>query len=344
MRFPPFTLIGSACLALLMYAAAAGAQVDLSGNWAAADSPDRLVNPIGPLPVDYVGIPLNAEGRAMGATADPSDEQQELNRQCQVWLVNYFVEGPFPIAIRPITDPITGGVIAWHMSGTPDRLPETIWVNGHPPPPLMARHTWTGFASGHWEGDTLAVSIIDLKDGWMTRGDAPESNQETVSMFLNREDDLLTMNFIIHDPVYLGAPYARGRTFRIMDGDPNFNIAPRNDCAPAEIVSGLSDGYHAARFLPGKNPDLNYMMTRYHIPLQVAVGGPEEIYPEFRDVLRKEYTVPPGYCQVDCCSAQAIRGTNCPAPPKAAAPGGPATGERGAPGRRAARSRGTAPE
>jgi hypothetical protein len=314
-------IVQLAALALLpLLAPVAGAQVDLSGNWRPIDSPDQLNQAEGPEPVDYVGIPLNQQGRAMAATADPSAEQSELYRQCTTWQVNYFVEGPFNIQISPIADPLDGNdVIAWHMSGTPDRQPEVIWVNGHAPPPPRSLHTYAGFASGHWEGDTLAVHIIDLKDNWLLRNDAPESNQATVDMFLNREADRLTMLFIVRDPVYLAAPYPRARTFQLTDGSPSYSIPTANDCMPAEVIPGLSDGYHAARYLPGKNPDLHFM-DRYHIPPDVALGGAEQIYPAFQKELDRNYTIPGGYCQADCCAAQAIRGTQCPEPPKAAVP------------------------
>ena len=328
MRASRSAVLGWAGLTLLLCASVASAQVDLSGDWRPIDSPDQLDQAEGPAPVSYVGIPLNQQGREMAATADPSAEQDELYRQCTTWQVNYFVEGPFNIQIRPIVDSFDGNdVLAWHLSGTPDRQPEVIWVNGHPPPSPLSLHTYAGFASGHWEGDTLAVHIVDLKDNWLLRNDAPESNQATVDMFLNRQGDLLTMLFIVRDPVYLGAPYARARTFELFPGSPTYSIPTGNDCMPAEVISGLSDGYHAARYLPGKNPDVDEMQ-RYHIPTSVALGGVQEIYPQFQKVLDKQYSIPGGYCQRDCCAAQAIRGTQCPAPPKAGAPGRAAAGER----------------
>ncbi|HTT04393.1 MAG TPA: hypothetical protein VMF64_03825 [Steroidobacteraceae bacterium] len=298
--------------ALLTFASSALAQVDLSGNWRPIDSPDQLNQAEGPAPVSYVGIPLNQQGRQMAATADPSAEQEELYRQCVTWQVNYFVEGPFNIQISPVGDPLdSNDVQAWTLSGTPDRQREVIWVNGHPQPPPTALHTYAGFASGHWDGDTLSVHITHLKDNWLLRNDAPESNQATVDMFLNREADLLTMLFIVHDPVYLGAPYPRARTFRLVAGSPTYSIPSANDCMPAEVIEGLSDGYHAARYLPGKNPDLHYM-GRYNIAPDVALGATQEIYPAFQKVLDKQYTIPQGYCQADCCAAEGLRGTQCP--------------------------------
>ena len=45
-------------------AAAAFAQVDLSGTWGAINHEDGLERGAGPYAVDYTALPLNAEGRA----------------------------------------------------------------------------------------------------------------------------------------------------------------------------------------------------------------------------------------------------------------------------------------
>lgn len=304
------------CLVLTLYPRSALAQVSLLGNWQSIDdwNAQQLVVQ-GPPPVDFVGLPLNRAGRAMAATADPAQEQEELYRQCQPWLVNYFVEGSFPIVMTPITNRLNpADILGWKLTATPDRLGETIWIDGRPPPPPLAWHSWAGFASGQWRGQTLDVSVTHLKDSWLFRGDAPESNKGTARIFFTREGNLLTETFIIHDPVYLSAPYPRARVYRLYAGSPSYNIPAANNCMPAEVIANLSDGYHAARYLPGKNPDLNWMQVHYNIPPQVALGGAQEMYPEFLKTLRKEYRIPSGYCHMNCCLSEAFRGTKCPAP------------------------------
>ena len=291
------SLLG-ACL--LLAAATAGAQVDLSGNWQPAQPIIQLI-PNGPPPGDFMGVPLSAAGRAMAATADPNSESEELNRQCQVWLVDYYIDGPFGLEIRPVSNPLNGNdVRAWRIEGTVDRPPVTIWVDGHAPPAPLGLHTWAGFATGQWRGNTLDATITHLKDGWMLRNGAVQSDQASVRMMLSREGDLLTMTFIIRDPVYLSAPYARARSFRLTETSPTDIIGTTNDCLPAEVLPGLSDGKHAARYLPGKNPQLGSLMKDYGIPPQVALGGAQQMYPEYQKSLRKLYRRPEGYCQVDC--------------------------------------------
>ena len=58
-------LVAPACLALTLYAGGARAQVDLSGNWQPAETPFAQLIATGPPPGDFLGIPLNREGRAL---------------------------------------------------------------------------------------------------------------------------------------------------------------------------------------------------------------------------------------------------------------------------------------
>jgi len=301
----------------LLAGGAAQAQVDLSGNWAPAEGFVQLV-PNGPPPGDFLGVPLNPDGRAMAATADPNNESEELNRQCQNWLVDYFLDGPAGFEIRPIVDPLDGdNVLAWQLSGWIDRPTLTIWVDGHAPPSSRALHTWGGFATGRWQGDTLAVSITHLSDGWMLRNGAPQSDQATVSLSLAREGNLLTEIFILRDPVYLSEPWPRAKTFRLTDNSPTNGTGTVNDCLPAQVLPGISDGYHAARYLPGAkdNPARTYMAKDYGVPQRVALGGAQQMYPSYQKVVRKLYKRPQGYCQENCGGPRRPR-----QPPARAAP------------------------
>ena len=138
----------------------------------------------------------------------------------------------------------------------------------------------------------------------MLRNAASQSDQATVHMLLSREADMLTMTFIIRDPIYLAAPYARARSFRLSENSPTDVIPTVNDCLPAEVLPGLSDGHHSARYLPGKNPQLGAFVKGYGISAQVALGGAQEMYPDYQKTLRSTYKIPSGYCQVDCGAAR----------------------------------------
>ncbi len=304
------SLAGLMCLAVMAYAGPASAQVDLSGAWAPHDSPDFLHQAIGPFPMDFTGTPLNQEGRAAAASA-AAGERDELNRQCAPWLPPYIVEGPFGLQFRPITDPLSGTVVAWYIAGVLDRMPITVWMDGRAPPPALALHTYSGFTTGEWRGDTLVTTTTHLNDGMLTRNGAPSSNQATFTMFIARHEELLTITGIVHDPVYLDAPYVRVRTFKLNPAA-NENEIPVH-CSPAEVIEGFSDGYHSITYLPGKNPALKYMQENYNISLEAALGGAQTLYPDYRKKLKSQYTVPAKYCAHNCCASPGVRGTACPA-------------------------------
>ena len=38
----------------------------------------------------------------------------------------------------------------------------TIWMDGRPHPQENALHTWSGFSTGQWDGDTLVVTTTHL--------------------------------------------------------------------------------------------------------------------------------------------------------------------------------------
>ncbi|HEX4023937.1 MAG TPA: hypothetical protein VHX52_04435 [Steroidobacteraceae bacterium] len=324
-------LSSSMGLMAILYSLGAAAQVDLSGNWALQNFQHALEAVNGPFPNFFAGVPLNKEGISAASTYS-GDEREELNRQCAPWLVQYIVEGPFGVQIQPVKDPVNDNVIGWYMTGALDRAPLTIWMDGRKPPPPDALHTFSGFATGVWRGPTLVTHVINIKDGRLTRNGAPMSNQATFDMFITRHDDELTITGIVRDPVYLGAPYPLAQVFRLGSASIDDGAALQIRCSPAEVISGLSDGYHASQFLPGQSSTLNFALKKWNIPLKAAEGGTQTMYPEFQMHLRG-YGAPPGYCQMLCCAPGTGPGLGfvCPAPPQPGSP--PAGGGPDRPGR-----------
>jgi hypothetical protein len=309
MKLLPMRVAGLAALAL--HAQCGLAQVDLSGNWALQNQQNYTESHYGNLPVDFLGIPLNKDGRAAALGFDAGDVLTELERQCEPWSEHYLVEYGGPPAagggisgIRisaSTSDRVDGKVEAWQISGSADRMPVTIWMDGRAQPGAADLHTFGGSAAGAWRGDTLVATITNLKDGFLTRNGAPSSNQETLTLFISRHGDLLTITGIIRDPVYLSAPYALAQTYKPFPaGAP---AVAEMHCGPSEIIPGFSDGYHSRRNLPGTNSAAAYMSENYNIPADAAQGGEETMYPEYRKKLKGRYTVPGAYCKRYCCGA-----------------------------------------
>ncbi|HEX4023941.1 MAG TPA: hypothetical protein VHX52_04455 [Steroidobacteraceae bacterium] len=296
MRIQSIASAGLASVALMLGAQAATAQVDLSGNWAARLHEDYHSRGPGPNAVDYLGIPLNAQGRAnaLGYSADTISEPQ---RQCLYWPPHYLLEGPFSLKLWADTDPVNGAVVAWNISGSADRAPMKIWMDGRPRPDPDALRSQAGFTIGQWQGDTLVATTTNIKDGYLTRNGVPSSDQETLTLWISRHEETLTVTGIIQDPDYLSEPYVLSRDFKL---DPQISIPLLPPaCIPEDEVPSLATN-PVPHFLPGRNPALMDMTKLYHIPLEAVLGGAQTMYPEFRKKIKAAYTVP-GECSQYCC-------------------------------------------
>ena len=92
-------------------------------------------------------------------------------------------------------------------------LDRPIFMDGRPHPPAYAPHTWTGFSTGQWVGNTLKVTTTHLKDGYLKRGGPQTSDLYTMTEFITRHDDILTITTVVDDPVYQDEPYVQSTTY-----------------------------------------------------------------------------------------------------------------------------------
>jgi len=302
MKSSAVLLCTTLCAVQAFHSGIVTAQVDLSGNWVVESTQEQRIHGSGPYPGNFAGIPLNEQGRVSGF-AYPGDQHEELYRQCEPWSVHYVVAGPWGGRFSALRDP-SGQIIAWQLSSPAyDRLPMTIWMDGRPHPSSQALHTYAGFTTGQWSGNTLVTYSTHLKDSYLERNGPPVSNRQTVSLFFTRHADELMVLGVVRDPVYLEAPYALAQDFQLALTDTGEEVPLY--CQPAEVVEGLSDGFHTATVLPDQIPAAQTQMHRlYGIPLDATGGGAATMYPEFRRRLQAEYHPPTAYCRQFCCSGR----------------------------------------
>jgi hypothetical protein len=309
-RSHPGAALVAACLTLA--AVPAAAQVELSGYWARAGDAD---NGYSREPVDLLGIPVSADGRAKALSYDIA-ALSATERQCQMYPPFYALTGPFGFRISSLQDPITQKLVAWKIDGWIDRDTTTIWMDGRPHPSEYAPHTHGGFTTGRWEGNTLTAVTTHAKMGDIKRHTSFSSDRATLTYRFTRYGDLMTVTGILEDPVYLAEPYVLTEIFRVSTGGQTF---PLTACEPIEELPTLHENPALVpHYLPGQNPWVNELTQNRGIPLEATLGGPATMYPEYRKGLRETYK-PPDTCKIDCG-----------APPAAAAPA-PAPGGRGAP-------------
>src|ERR1700677_3668034 len=87
---------------------------------------------------------------------------------------------PFPMRVTMERDSETHQVVAVKFFFKFMEQPQTVWMDGRPHPSDVALHTWMGFSTGEWQGDTLVVTTTHIKRGYLRRDGLPLSDQATM--------------------------------------------------------------------------------------------------------------------------------------------------------------------
>ncbi|MEQ1759826.1 MAG: hypothetical protein ABL986_16035 [Vicinamibacterales bacterium] len=267
-----------ALLLVLMSAPVFAQSVDLAGVWQPRfheDQPERLP---GPELGDYLGLPITDGARRWAESWDPSRLTMP-EHQCQVHIASYIYRGPLNLRIWTEKDGRTQGVRAIKQYISTYEQTRTIWMDGRPHPSPNAPHTWMGFSTGRWDGDTLVVNTTHVKQGWIRRNGLPQSDRMTLQERFIRHGDILTHVSIATDPVYLTEPLVKTQNFVL-----NQRELPEQNwlwvCQPVVEIAGRSAAAVPA-YMPGENPFLVEFRNRFKLPEIATRGGAETTYPEF---------------------------------------------------------------
>ncbi|HEY6340016.1 MAG TPA: MBL fold metallo-hydrolase [Bryobacteraceae bacterium] len=257
------------------------AGIDISGTWYPQPGQDsNLFTATGAL-VEYGGIPLNEAGR-LYALAWNSSRIQGRQHQCMGYVPPYAYNQPGNLRFWEERDPYTQRLLAikhyWQISeGT-----RTIWMDDRPHPPAYAQHTWSGFATGKYEGNALTVYTTHLKRGWIRANGMPQSDEATLVEHFIRHGDRITYLSVVNDPVYLAEPFSRTYTLMRNVKEPDGWLYA---CDDGEQILGRREDQVESYFW-GRHPFLREFADKHHIPLLATLGGPETTHPEFLEKLR----------------------------------------------------------
>jgi len=253
---------------------------DISGEWALQnDEEPGVVGGLGQPPLgDYLGIPFNEAGR-MRADTSAESIWGTPEYQCRPHSAPHQWRGLGGARILKEQDPLTREVRAYHVQFMRS-LDRPIFMDGRPHPPAWAPHTWTGFSTGQWVGNTLKVTTTHLKDGYLKRGGPQTSDLYTMTEYLARHDDILTITTVVDDPVYLDEPYVQSTTYVY---DPTASVQMETCNASAFAENGGTDRHHVPHFLPGQNTAWReWLKNEPWVPEPAARGGVKTTYPEYR--------------------------------------------------------------
>jgi cyclase len=252
---------------------------DIAGEWTLTNNEEDTTAqpPLG----DYLGIPFNAAGR-MRADTTAESIWGTPEYQCRPHSAPHQWRGLGGARILKEQDPLTREVRTYHVQFMRS-LDWPIFMDGRPHPPAWAPHSWTGFATGQWIGNTLKITITHLKDGYLKRGGPQTSDMYTMTDYLTRHGEILTIVTVVDDPIYMDEPYVESTTYTI---DPNSNVNMETCNGSSFAENGGTDRHHVPHFLPGQNTALTEWLKRDNwIPVEPTRGGVTTIYPEYRSTL-----------------------------------------------------------
>jgi hypothetical protein len=261
-------------VATTVFSRSAYAQIDLTGNWNPLFSEDQEERVAGPAIGDYLGLPINDAAR-MKADAWDAEVLTLPERQCIPHPSTYGFRGIGLLRISTDVDDATQKPIKINTHIQWMEQKREIWLDDRPHPPEYAAHTWQGFSTGRWEGDTLVVTTTHLKAGWIRRNGLPLSDRATMEERFIRHGNLLTHVSMVQDPYYLTEPLIKTNGFRL---DLTAQMQPYPCESVTEVVRARGEVPH---HLPGQNPYLHEFADKHHIPYAATRGGADTADPNY---------------------------------------------------------------
>ena len=254
-------------------------QPDIAGEWSLQNNEEDTSGqpPLG----DYSGVPYNDAGRMRSDTSAESIWGTP-EYQCRPHSAPHQWRGLGGARILKEQEPLTRGVRTYHVQFMRS-LDRPIYMDGRPHPPPWAPHSWTGFSTGEWVGNTLKVTTTHLKDGFLRRGGLQTSDMYAMTEYLTRHDDILTIVTVIDDPIYMDEPWLHSTTYTI---DPTASVAFETCNGSSFAENGGTDRHWVPHFLPGENNAwTEWLPDKDWVPEAAVRGGVETLYPEYRSTL-----------------------------------------------------------
>jgi glyoxylase-like metal-dependent hydrolase (beta-lactamase superfamily II) len=256
---------------------------DIAAEWLLQNNEDPgQVGGLGqPALGDYLGIPFNDAGR-MRADTSAESVWGTPEYQCRPHSAPHQWRGLGGVRILKEEDALTRDILAYHIQFMRS-LDWPIYMDGRPHPPPWAPHTWTGFSTGEWVGNTLKVTTTHLKDGYLRRAGPQTSDMYTMTDFITRHGDMLTAVTVVDDPIYMEEPFVQSTTYQLdVAGTTNWETC--NASAFAE--NGGTNRHWVPHFLPGQNTALTeWLKDEKWIPEAATRGGAKTTYPEYKGTL-----------------------------------------------------------
>ena len=180
--------------AWLAAASPALSQTDFTGQWAPLYQEDTIERVPGPELGDYTGLPLTEAARLRADSWDADRISVVQEYQCRPHSADYRLRGLAPIRIWADYDHGTQRIVAFHVHLGAYENKRTVYLDGRPHPPDYAAHTFQGFSTGVWEGNTLTITTTHLKANYLRRNGVPRSAKARLTEHWNIHGTYLTID------------------------------------------------------------------------------------------------------------------------------------------------------
>jgi hypothetical protein len=264
--------------ALCALASPAAAQNDIAGEWGALngvseDQPHRVP---GATLGDYTGLPINDRARQKARSWDASIlSQPEQQAKPHPAMYSYRGGGGPNLRISKVVDPVSARLVAYTLEGFFGRADRVVYMDGRPHPSKYAEHTWGGFSTGEWVGNSLKVTTTHMKAGVIQRNGVPASADATMVEFWTSHGDHLGVFTWVDDPVYLEEPMVRTTDWLRR---PNQHVGPRIQFETVDELGDRPSGWVPHWPIGTEHKDL---AEHYGIPYEATQGGKVTLYPEY---------------------------------------------------------------
>jgi hypothetical protein len=163
--------------------------------------------------MEFGGLKLTPAAEA-AAKAWKIEDDMTISASCRIPSIVYAMQGPFPIEIFQGTEMTVIRLEYFDMA-------RIIFTDGRKHLPEGAPLTKTGDSIGRWEGDTLVVDTIHLKEATITNNGLSHSDKirviERFKLSADGKKLLATQEF--EDPVMLQNKGVRFITWNRVEGD-----------------------------------------------------------------------------------------------------------------------------
>ncbi len=150
-----------------------------------------------------------AKWEMISKTRIAGSSEYDLTAKCLPPGMPAMMSMPYGMEIMQNKDKIT------FFSELNDALRRVYLDGRQPSQKVLDDPTYAGYSTGHWEGDTLVVDTVALRDNTFIEGFTPHSDELTVHERIQfKEPGLLEDTITVNDPKALTKPWETVKTYR----------------------------------------------------------------------------------------------------------------------------------